>query len=256
MLTDDEKIVEVQFSVQYTVKSAEDFLFQNKTMPDDSVRQAAETSIREVVGKSKMDFVLQTGREVIGDSTRKLMQQILDRYASGISIDKVNMESIEPPEQVKSAFDDVQKAGQDGDRQKNEGLAYANDVIPRARGNASRLLEEANGYKQRVVANAEGDASRFTQLLTEYEKAPAVTRERIYLDAMQQMLSSTSKVMIDQKSGSSNMLYLPLDKLMQMSSPSSDASMSAPATSPTLPSSTSTDITRPRDTRGRDREGR
>jgi modulator of FtsH protease HflK len=252
MLTDDVKIVDVQFSVQYTVKSAEDFLFNNKTLPDDSVRQAAETSIREVVGKSKMDFVLQSGREVIGDSTRKLMQQILDRYGSGIAIDKVNMESIEPPEQVKSAFDDVQKAGQDGDRQINEGKAYANDVIPRARGNASRLLEEANGYKQRVVANAEGEASRFSQLLTEYEKAPAVTRERIYLDSMQQMLSSTSKVMIDQKSGGSNMLYLPLDKLMQMSAPQTDAT----ASTPSLPSSTIPYATRPRDTRSRDREGR
>ncbi|MGB8856798.1 MAG: FtsH protease activity modulator HflK [Burkholderiales bacterium] len=253
MLTDDENIVDVQFSVQFLVKSPEDFLFKNKTLPDDSVRQAAETAIRQVVGKSKMDFVLQTGRDDIANSTRLLMQQILDRYESGIRIDRVNMQSIQPPEQVQAAFDDAVKAGQDLERQKNEGQAYANDVIPRARGNASRLIEEANGYRQRVVANAEGEASRFIQVLAEYEKAPAVTRERIYLDSMQQMLSNTSKVMIDQKSGGNNLLYLPLDKLMQVSGAATD--VSSPSVTST-PSSTIPDTTRPRDTRSRDREGR
>lgn len=256
MLTDDENIVDVQFSVQYTVKSAEDFLFKNKTLPDDSVRQAAETAIRQEVGKSKMDFVFQTGRDELASSTRALMQQILDRYESGIKIDRVNMQSIQPPEQVQAAFDDAVKAGQDLERQKNEGQAYANDVIPRARGNASRLIEEANGYKQRVVANAEGEASRFSQILAEYEKAPAVTRERIYLDSMQQMLSNTSKVMIDQKSGGSNLLYLPLDKLMQISGSSTDANAPVTATAPSTSSSTIPDISRPRDSRSRDREGR
>ncbi len=253
MLTDDVNIVDVQFSVQYTVKSAEDFRFKNLTPPDDSVRQAAETAIRQVVGKSKIDFVLQTGRDDIASGTRLLMQQILDRYESGIKVDRVNMQSIQAPEQVQAAFDDVQKAGQDLERQKNEGQAYANDVIPRARGNASRLLEEANGYRQRVVANAEGEASRFSQILTEYEKAPAVTRERIYLDAMQQMFANTSKVMIDQKSGGNNLLYLPLDKLMQISGPSPDAASSSVLTAPpsALP-----DTSLPRDARSRDREGR
>ncbi|MEY4729334.1 MAG: hypothetical protein RL020_492 [Pseudomonadota bacterium] len=253
MLTDDENIVDVQFSVQFLVKSPEDFLFKNKTLPDDSVRQAAETAIREVVGKSKMDFVLQTGRDDIANSTRNLMQQILDRYESGIKIDRVNMQSIQPPEQVQAAFDDAVKASQDLERQKNEGQAYANDVIPRARGNASRLIEESNGYKQRVVANAEGEASRFSQVLTEYEKAPAVTRERIYLDSMQQMLANTSKVMIDQKSGGNNLLYLPLDKLMQASAPSADIGVPNVTTTP---SSTIPDTVRPRDSRSRDREGR
>jgi modulator of FtsH protease HflK len=256
MLTDDENIVDVQFSVQFLVKSPEDFLFKNKTLPDDSVRQAAETAIREVVGKSKMDFVLQTGRDDIANSTRNLMQQILDRYESGIKIDRVNMQSISPPEQVQAAFDDAVKASQDLERQKNEGQAYANDVIPRARGNASRLIEEANGYKQRVVANAEGEASRFTQVLTEYEKAPAVTRERIYLDSMQQMLSNTSKVMIDQKSGGNNLLYLPLDKLMQVSGASSDNSANITLPPSSTSSTTLPDATRPRDSRSRDREGR
>ncbi len=255
MLTDDENIVDVQFSVQFTVKNPEDFLFKNKTLPDDSVRQAAETAIRQVVGKSKMDFVFQTGRDELASSTRALMQQILDRYESGIKIDRVNMQSIQPPEQVQAAFDDAVKAGQDLERQKNEGQAYANDVIPRARGNASRLIEEANGYKQRVVANAEGEASRFSQILAEYEKAPAVTRERIYLDSMQQMLSNTSKVMIDQKSGGSNLLYLPLDKLMQISGSSTDANAPVTANAPSS-SSTIPDISRPRDSRSRDREGR
>jgi modulator of FtsH protease HflK len=253
MLTDDENIVDVQFSVQYVVKSAEDFLFKNKTLPDDSVRQAAETAIRQEVGKSKMDFVFQTGRDELANSTRVLMQQILDRYESGIKIDRVNMQSIQPPEQVQAAFDDAVKAGQDLERQKNEGQAYANDVIPRARGNASRLIEEANGYKQRVVANAEGEASRFSQILAEYEKAPAVTRERIYLDAMQQMLSNTSKVMIDQKSGGNNLLYLPLDKLMQAGGSAPDVSVPSVTTTP---SSTIPDTARPRDSRSRDREGR
>ncbi len=256
MLTDDVNIVDVQFSVQFTVKNPEDFLFKNKTLPDDSVRQAAETAIRQVVGKSKIDFVLQTGRDDIASSTRILMQQILDRYESGIKIDRVNMQSIQAPEQVQAAFDDVQKAGQDLERQKNEGQAYANDVIPRARGNASRLLEEANGYRQRVVANAEGEASRFSQILTEYEKAPAVTRERIYLDSMQQMLANTSKVMIDQKSGGNNLLYLPLDKLMQISGTTSDASASAGAASPATSLPTLPDPALPRDSRNRDRESR
>lgn len=253
MLTDDENIIDIQFSVQWTVSNAENFLFKNKTLPDDSVRQAAETAIRQVVGKSKMDFVLQTGREVIADNTRVLMQQILDRYESGIKIDRVNMQNAQPPEQVQAAFDDAVKAGQDLERQKNEGQAYANDVIPRARGNASRLIEEANGYKQRVMANAEGDASRFSQILAEYEKAPAVTRERIYLDAMQQMMANTSKVMVDQKSGSgSNLLYLPLDKLMQASGAA--ASESATAIAP--PATALPDAARPRDSRSREREGR
>jgi membrane protease subunit HflK len=214
MLTDDENIVDVQIAVQYIVKDAKDYLFNNRR-PDDSVLQAAETSLREVVGKSKMDFVLNQGQRVAEDAA-PLMQTILDRYKTGIQIAKVNMQNAQPPEQVQAAFDDAQKAGQDRERQKNEGEAYFNDVVPKARGVASRLLLEAEGYRSRVVATAEGDATRFRQVLAEYAKAPAVTRERIYIETMQQILSSTSKVMLDYK-GSGNLLYLPLDKLMQQS---------------------------------------
>ncbi len=213
MLTDDENIVSVQFAVQYLLKDPQAYLFKNRH-PDDSVMQAAETAIREVVGKSKMDFVLYEGRDQIAANTQKLIQDILDRYDTGIQVRSVSMQGTQPPEQVQAAFDDAVKAGQDRERQKNEGQAYANDVIPKARGTASRLMEEANGYKQRMIATADGDASRFKQILVEYNKAPEVTRSRMYLDTMQQVYANTSKVMVDAKGGG-NLLYLPLDKLMQ-----------------------------------------
>jgi membrane protease subunit HflK len=212
MLTDDENIVDVQIAVQYLVRDAKDYLFNNRR-PEDSVLQAAETALREVVGKSKMDSVLNQGQKIADDAT-PLMQAILDRYRTGIQISKVNMQNAQPPEQVQNAFDDVQKAGQDRERQKNEGEAYFNDVVPKARGVAQRLNLEAEGYRSRVIATAEGDATRFKQVLTEYSKAPAVTRERIYIDTMQQVYTSTSKVMLDYKGGG-NLLYLPLEKLMQ-----------------------------------------
>jgi membrane protease subunit HflK len=161
-----------------------------------------------------MDFVLYEGREQIAVNASKLMQEILDRYKTGILISKVTMQNAQPPEQVQAAFDDAVKASQDRERQKNEGQAYANDVIPKARGTAARLIEEAEGYKQRVIATAEGDASRFRQINVEYAKAPEVTRSRMYLETMQQVYSNTSKVLVDSK-GQGNLLYLPLDKLMQ-----------------------------------------
>jgi modulator of FtsH protease HflK len=213
MLTDDENIIDIQFAVQYFLKDPAAYLFNNRN-PDENVRQAAETAIREVVGKSKMDFVLYEGREQVAAAATKLIQEILDRYKSGILISKLTMQNAQPPEQVQAAFDDAVKAGQDRERQKNEGQAYANDVIPRASGTAARLIQEAQGYKQSVIANAEGDVSRFKQILVEYEKAPAVTRERMYLDMMQQVMGNVSKVMVDQKNGNS-LLYLPLDKLIQ-----------------------------------------
>lgn len=213
MLTDDENIVNIQFAVQYILKDPVEYLFNNRS-PDEAVMGAAETAVREIVGKSKMDYVLYEGREQIASQASKLMQDILDRYQSGILISKVTMQNAQPPEQVQSAFDDAVKAGQDRERQKNEGQAYANDVIPKAKGTAARLLEEANGYKQRVISSAEGDASRFKQVLTEYAKAPEVTRQRMYLETMQQIYANTSKVMVDAK-GQGNLLYLPLDKLMQ-----------------------------------------
>ena len=215
MLTDDENIVDLQFAVQYTVKDVRDYVFNNKR-PDEAVMQAAETAAREIIGTSRMDQILYESREEIAIKTRQLMQVVLDRYKTGVSISNVTIQNAQPPEQVQAAFDDAVKAGQDRERQKNEGQSYANDVIPKARGTAARLMQEAEGYKQRVIANADGEASRFKQVLAEYSKAPAVTRERIYLDTMQQILSSTSKILTDAK-GSSNLLYLPLDKLMQKS---------------------------------------
>ena len=215
MLTDDENIVDLQFAVQYLIKDPKEFLFSNRN-PDDSVMQVAETAMREIVGKSKMDFVLYEGRESIRAQAQKLMQQILDRYESGVAISQVTMQQAQPPEQVQAAFDDAVKASQDRERQINEGQAYANDVVPKARGSASRLMQEAEGYKQRIIATAEGEASRFRQIQTEYSRAPAVTRERMYIDTMQQVLTNTSKVIVDQKAGS-NMLFLPLDKLLQQS---------------------------------------
>jgi membrane protease subunit HflK len=266
MLTDDENIIDIQFAVQYTLKSASDWVF-NVRDPEETVRQVAETSIREIVGKNKMDFVLYEGREKVALDTSQLMQQILDRYKAGVQITNVTMQGVQPPEQVQAAFDDAVKAGQDRERQKNEGQAYANDVIPKARGAASRLLQEAEAYSARVTANAEGDASRFKQVLTEYQKAPAVTRDRMYLDTMQQIFANTTKVMVDAKSGS-NLLYLPLDKLISQSVAnavpgSGSTASSAGAASPGMKDGASTVETRPqpddrsRDSRdSRDREGR
>ena len=213
MLTDDENIVDLQFAVQYIVRDAREWLFNTKR-PDETAMQGAETAMREIIGKSKMDQILYESREEIQIKAQQLMQQILDRYKTGIQVSRITIQSAQPPEQVQAAFDDAVKAGQDRERQKNEGQAYANDVIPKARGAASRLQQEADGYRQRVIANAEGDASRFKQVLAEYTKAPAVTRERIYIETMQQVLATTSKVMLDYKGGG-NLLYLPLDKLMQ-----------------------------------------
>jgi membrane protease subunit HflK len=216
MLTDDENIIDIQFAVQYNLKSAEDYVFNNRR-PDQIVAYVAESAIREVVGKSKMDFALYEGREQIAKQTEQLMQQNLDRFGTGVFVQKVTLQNVQPPDKVQAAFDDAVKAGQDRERLKNEGQAYANDVVPRARGNAARLLEEANGYRTEVEQRAQGDAERFNRILVEYQKAPGVTRDRLYLDMMQTVLGNASKVLVDQKSGS--LLYLPLDKLMQQSAP-------------------------------------
>lgn len=255
MLTDDENIIDIQFAVQYILKSPEDYLFNNRH-PDEAVHQAAETAIREIVGKSKMDFVLYEGRAEIAARAAKLMQEILDRYKTGISISKVTMQNAQPPEQVQAAFDDAVKAGQDKERAKNEGQAYANDVIPRARGAASRLVEESLGYKQRVIANAEGDASRFKQILVEYSKAPKVTRDRMYLDTVQQMMSNSSKVLVDQKGGNS-LLYLPLDKLIQSTGAGPGLADAPPARAPEAAAPATESTTRSREAfRSREREVR
>ena len=215
MLTGDKNIIDLQFAVQYNLKSVEDFLFENRSA-ENAVRGAAETSIREVVGKSMMDFVLYEGREQIAVDTKSLMQSILDDYKTGINITSVTMQNAQPPEQVQAAFDDAVKAQQDKERQKTEGLAYANDIIPKATGTASRLIAEANGYSVSVENEASGNASRFDQILTEFNRAPEVTRNRLFLEAQEGIMSSVSKVIIDQKE-SNSLLYLPLDKIIQQS---------------------------------------
>lgn len=263
MLTEDENIIDIQFAVQYTLKNASDWVFNNREQ-EEMVKQVAETAIREVVGRSKMDFVLYEGREKIAFDSSQLMQQIVDRYKSGVQITNVTMQGVQPPEQVQAAFDDAVKAGQDRERQKNEGQAYANDVIPRARGAASRLLQESEAYRSSVTANAQGEASRFKQVLVEYQKAPAVTRDRMYLETMQKIFSSTTKVMVDSK-GNNSLIYLPLDKLISQSAAPAGAAADVGAIRPPATSSTSAPDTaaleaqesRARDSRSsRDREVR
>jgi membrane protease subunit HflK len=259
MLTQDENIVEIKFAVQYRLNDARAFLFESKD-PTLAVVQAAETAVREVVGSMRMDSALSEERDQIAPRVRTLMQTILDRYKVGIEVVGINLQQggVRPPEQVQAAFDDVLKAGQERERAKNEAQAYANDVIPRAIGSASRLKEEADAYKARIVAQAQGDAQRFRSVLTEYQKAPQVTRDRLYVDAMQQVYSNVTKVMVDSRQGS-NLLYLPLDKIMQSTVPPSadTAGMAAtvPATSP-VPAVSALDA-RARDAaRARDRDSR
>ena len=233
LLTDDENITDALFAVQYRLKDAKDYVFNVKN-PDEVLVQVASTAISEVVGRSQMDFVLYEGRGEVARKTETLMQEMLDRYGTGIQIQSVSLQDAQPPEQVRPAFDDAVKAGQDLERQKNEGQAYANDVVPRARGLASRLLQEADGYNARVIQEAEGNASRFKQILVEYDKAPAVTRERLYLDMMQSVLGSTSKVLVDQK-GTNSLLYLPLDQLLKQAQPGTAPSAGPEATRPAPP---------------------
>ena len=259
MLTEDENIVEIKFAVQYRLNDARAFLFESKN-PADAVVQAAETAVREVVGKMRMDSALSEERDQIGPRIRALMQKILDRYNVGIEVVGINLQQggVRPPEQVQAAFDDVLKAGQEREKTKNEAQAYANDVVPRAVGSASRLKEEADAYKARIVAQAQGDAQRFKSVLAEYQKAPQVTRDRMYLDTMQQVYSNATKVMIDSRQGS-NLLYLPLDKIVQMTGQGADvATIASPLT---LPGSTTpivpTPDARTRDaSRSRDRDTR
>jgi membrane protease subunit HflK len=267
MLTEDENIVEIKFAVQYRLNDARAWLFESKD-PQEAVVQAAETAVREVVGKMRMDMALADERDQIGPRVRALMQSILDRYKIGAEVVGINLQQggVRPPEQVQSAFDDVLRAAQERERAKNEAQAYANDVIPRATGAASRLAQEADGYKARIVAQATGDADRFKLLLTEYQRAPQVTRDRLYIDAMQQIYGSVTKVMVESRQG--GMLFLPLDKIIQQvanggaaaPAPAPTVEASPPASSPSTPlssSSSSSSDARTRDNgRSRDRESR
>jgi membrane protease subunit HflK len=249
MLTEDENIVEIKFAVQYRLNDARAWLFESKN-PQEAVVQAAETSVREVVGKMRMDSALADERDQIGPRVRVLMQTILDRYKIGVEVVGINLQQggVRPPEQVQAAFDDVLRAGQERERAKNEAQAYANDVIPRATGAASRLAQEAEGYKSRIVAQAQGDGQRFKLLLTEYQRAPQVTRDRLYIESMQQIYGNVTKVLVESRQGG-NMLFLPLDRIMQQvaaggaaaAAPSTEAAPAAPATAPSTSAGSASD---------------
>jgi membrane protease subunit HflK len=251
MLTQDENIVDIRFIVQYVLKDPRAFLFENRDT-DQAVVQASESAVREIVGRSKVDSVLYERRDAIAADLVRSIQSQLDRLNAGVTIKNVNLQNVQVPEQVQAAFDDAVKAGADRDRFKNEGQAYASDVIPKAQGTAARLRAEADGYSARVVATAEGDAERFKSVLTEYQKAPAVTRDRLYIDTMRDVYANVSKVMVDTHSNS-NLLYLPLDKLMQQAG--APASATAPAPTPAAPAD-GTSLDRSRDIRNRDRDSR
>ncbi|NCZ84426.1 MAG: FtsH protease activity modulator HflK [Burkholderiaceae bacterium] len=212
MLTEDENIIDVRFAVQYRLKDPMEYLFNNRD-PDMAVVQAAETAVREIVGRSKMDTVLYEGREKIAIDLALAIQAILDSYKTGIFVTSVTVQNVQPPEQVQAAFDDAVKAGQDRERLKSEGEAYANDILPRAKGTAARLIQEAEGYRARVSAMAEGDALRFKQIYSEYAKAPQVTRDRMYIDTMKEIYNNVTKVLVD-TAKSNSLLYLPLDKII------------------------------------------
>jgi modulator of FtsH protease HflK len=252
MLTADENIVDIKFVVQFRLSDARAYLFESRD-PEAAVIKAAETAVREVVGKMKMDAALVEERDQIAPRVRTLMQTILDRYKVGVVIEGVNLTHVRPPEQVQAAFDDVLKASQERDRAKNEAQAYANDVVPRARGAASRLAAEAEGYRARIVGQADGDAQRFRSVLAEYQKAPQVTRDRMYLDAMSEIYSNVTKIMVDSRAGS-NLLYMPLDKLMQQAA-QAPAISTSPVTSNPAPSAP-TSATINGNARSRERESR
>jgi membrane protease subunit HflK len=262
MLTEDENIVEIKFAVQYRLNDARAWLFESRN-PQDSVVQAAETAVREVVGKMRMDSALAEERDQIGPRVRELMQTILDRYKIGVEVVGINLQQggVRPPEQVQAAFDDVLRAGQERERAKNEAQAYANDVIPRARGAAARLGEEAQGYRERIVAQAQGDGERFRLLLAEYQKAPQVTRDRLYLESMQQIYSNVTKVLVETRQGS-NMLFLPLDRILQQvaqggaAAAATEPAPAPPAPAASVPPGAGTDARTRDNGRSRERETR
>jgi len=249
MLTQDENIVDIRFTVQFTIRDLKDFLFENNN-PEQAVLLAAESAVREIVGKSTMDSVLYEQRDAIAADLVKSIQAQLDRLKAGIQIKNVNVQSVQPPEQVQASFEDAFKAGQNREQTKNEAQAYANRVIPQAQGQASKLHEQAEGYRARVIATAEGDANRFKSVLAEYQKAPQVTRDRIYIDTMRQVYTNVSKVMVDSRNGS-NLLYLPLDKLLQQGS-SGTVTVSPPQSTTVVPEPQT--LNNPNDLRSRDNQ--
>jgi membrane protease subunit HflK len=250
MLTEDENIIDLQFAVQYNLKSAKDYLFNNRDT-DAAVMSVAETAIREVVGKNKLDELLQKGLQ----DTSEQMQKILDFYKTGVNITSVSLQTALPPEQVQEAFEDVNRANQDYQRQINEGQAYANAIVPKARGKAARLLAEADGYKLKVESEARGNADRFEKVYAQYIKAPVVTRQRMFIDAQESILSSVSKVIVDQKGGNS-LLYLPLDKLMEAAGSKAPARNTRQLSSGSSANGTSSETSDSAIQRGRERGSR
>lgn len=249
MLTQDENIVELELKVQYRLSSAGDYLFKVRD-PDGTLRQVTKSAVRDVVGHNTMDFILTEGRQAVADETKQLLQDRLDEYQTGLIVTEVNLQNAQPPQRVQGAFADAIKAREDQQRLKNEAEAYANDRLPRARGQAAREIAEATAYRDRLVAEAEGDAARFSSLFTEYKKAPAITRERLYLDAINDVMSNSSKIMLDVDQ-SNPLLYLPLDQLTKgggASAPQSTSSFSSAA-----PSTSSHSDSGARDSRSRDR---
>jgi membrane protease subunit HflK len=213
MLTEDQNIVDIDLQVQYVVTDSRNFFLESSS-PIDTLRNSVESALRHVVGGSEMDRVLTDGREAIAVEVHQRLQDYLDRYKTGLMVDKLNIEDAHPPKDVKAAFDDVIKAKEDEERVKNEAEAYANQIVPEARGEAQRMIEEANAYKAEIVERAKGQANRFERLYVEYKMAPEVTRRRMYIDTMENVLSNTSKILVDVEGGN-NLMYLPLDKLMQ-----------------------------------------
>jgi len=213
MLTEDENIVNIKLAVQYQIGDPKSYLF-NVRDPNSVLKQVAESAVREVIGQSKMDFVLKEGRAEVVSRTKDVMQRILDRYESGLLVSDVNLQDAQPPEEVQAAFSDAIKAREDKERLKNEAEAYSNDIIPKARGAAARQIQEAEAYREALIAKAEGEASRFSQLLTEYTRAPEITRKRLYFETMESVLARTGVVLVDSESANS-LMYLPLDQLMK-----------------------------------------
>jgi len=236
MLTEDENIVSISFAIQYDIKDASDYIF-NLRDPEVTVSQSGESAIREVMGQNTMDFIITEGRTKVAEDTKGLLQTVLDTYGAGVNILSLNILEAQPPEQVQDAFSDAIKAREDEQRYINEAEAYRNEIIPLARGKAKQMLEQAIAYKVKLINAAEGEASRFTQLYNEYKKAPSVTKERLYLEAVESVLSNSSKVMVDIEGGN-NMMYLPLDQLINRnqnrSNPNQDIQSSSPNSAPSI----------------------
>jgi membrane protease subunit HflK len=251
MLTEDENIVDLQLAVQYRVKDAADFLFRVED-PVTTLRQVTESSVREIVGRSKMDFVITQGRDAVAAEVERLAQEVLDNYGTGLLLVSVNMQDAQPPSQVQDAFIDAIKAREDQERIINEARAFRSDIVPKARGEADAILERAEAYRQRVIAAAQGDASRFVQVLDEYQKAPSITRERLYLEAVESVMANSSKVLMDVEGGN-NLLYLPLDKLIEATRRGEPGRSRDVPDSDSLPRQNYDSDRRSRDSRGRSR---